>query len=215
MMIKMNIQKLSQTYEIHITVRCKTEDIDKFKSDCVAIGVKPIVLDLQSNSGASVMQDVMTSSKYIGESPLIALSVVEQNLYSLGYEILRKKLETTPYNLAVPTVLNGDKVGPDCYFESHLQIETTPDRLLELQSICQTNDVHLSRNIFKEMGMNIIIMATLRKYDGWIEQFSHEVDKFYIALLKSGFYAKKIEVEYAIYDSNVHHDKEWVESIIG
>lgn len=214
-MIKLNTQILSQTYEIHITIRCKTEDIDKFKSDCVAIGVKPIVLDLQSNGGASVMQDVMTSSKYVGETPLIALSVVEQKLYSFGYEILRKKLETTPYNLAVPTVSNELKVGMDCYFESHLQIETTPDRLLELRRICQTNDVHLSRNIFKEIGANIIIMATLRKYDGWIEQFSREVEKFYVALLKSGFYAKKIEVEYAIYDSNVHHDREWVEAITG
>lgn len=210
-----NTPDLAKTYETHITVECPTWAIPQFKKDCEAIGVKPIVLDLQSNAGESVMQDVMTSSKYVGDEPMVYLANIEQKLALFGYNVLRRKLETTPWHPSVPTEANGRKVPRDCYFEAHLQIETVPERLPELRKICLSKGIHLSRNVFKNNEFTVIVMATLRKYRRTIEWFTLAVAEFDIALKEADFWPKKIETEYAVYDSNVHHDKKWVEALIG
>lgn len=206
---------LAQTYETHITVECPTWAIPQFKKDCEAIGVKPIVLDLQNNAGGSVMQDVMTSSKYVGYKPMVYMDSIEQKLTIRGYNVLRSKLETTPWHPAAPTESNGRKVPKDCYFEAHLQVETVPERLPELREICLGYGVHLSRNVFKNNAFTVVVMATLRKHEQTVEGFTLDVTTFDSALKDAGFYPKKIETEYAIYDSNVHHDKKWVDVLIG
>ena len=209
-----NAEILAQTYETHITVECPTWRIPQFREDCESIGVKPIVLDLQNNAGESVMQDIMTSSKYVGPNPMDYMASIEQKLVNLGYSALRSKLETTPWHPAAPTEANGRKIPKDCYFEAHLQIETVPERLPELREICMKQGAHLSRNVFKNNEFMVIVMATLRKYDQTTKQFVNDVTAFDLALNQSDFWPKKIETEYAIYDSNVHHDKKWVDAII-
>lgn len=46
-------------FEIHITV--STQDRAKFRTDCMSIGIKPIVIDTGESN------QVMTSSKHVGD----------------------------------------------------------------------------------------------------------------------------------------------------
>ena len=42
-------------------------------------------------------------------------------------------------------------------------------------------------------------------------KFKYEVD-FIKSKLSDHFNLEKVEIEYAVYDTNVHHDSKWIES---
>jgi hypothetical protein len=42
------------------------------------------------------------------------------------------------------------------------------------------------------------------------EDFEHDVDAIKWSLEKCDFYFEKVEVEYALYDTNVNHDSKWI-----
>jgi len=203
------MNELANTYEVHITV--KTNLIPSFRQHCQELGIKAIVLDLQNHQGAGVMQDVMTSSKYAGPSPHLYAEGLKMNLADLGYEILRVKIETTPWHPLVPTRANGYEMADYRYFESHVRICTTPTELDKLRNYCMASNAHLSRNILKNnLAGEVAIMATLRVHQGCFEEFQALVTDFVEGLERNLYTVDKLEVEFAIYDSNTSHDADWL-----
>ncbi len=87
-------------FEIHVTL-AQTDNIEKFKTDCIAIGVKPIILDLYTSDGG-VIKDVMTSSKVVGNSLDAAIETrrISASFKAYGYTVLREKIETAPWHPA-------------------------------------------------------------------------------------------------------------------
>ena len=72
--------------------------------------------------------------------------------------------------------------------------------------------VKLSQNFFKKSkdGSKFINMLTYRCNMIGSTSFKLQVEGLKQLLLDEGFEFEKVEVEYAIYDTNVSHDAKWI-----
>lgn len=204
-------------YEIHVTVSAEDGiDIKKYKQDCAEIGVKPIVLALQGKDGGKVMDDVMTSSTIYGNNgeAFEEMKRIAINLKLLGYNVIREKIEASYWHPKAPFMADGDTTMPEgCYFECHLNIACTKDRLQVLRNIAEVSDAHLSRNAFKIFNDGTFtIMMTYRSYYQMYEQFEHHVNMIKGQLVAQSFEVEKEIVEFAVYDTKIDHDKKWLEN---
>lgn len=217
-------------YEIHVTVDTEsfvyTGGLEDFKSDCNEIGVKPIVLDLEMKEGT--LKDVMTSSKHFGDNRTAyeEANRIANKLTSFGYKVVRNKIETVPWHPAAPTFSNGEPIPNGCYFESHIGVVITPEQKQDLQKFVEElnngctkagrielgGTCKLSQNFFKKSkdGSKFVNMLTYRDNMTCREDFEHDVDAIKWSLEKCDFYFEKVEVEYALYDTNVNHDSKWI-----
>ncbi len=218
--------KFPLPYEIHITVE-RPDNIDLFKHVCNKIGVKPIIIELEKD-GDTVMSDVMTSSVHFGdnqsavqEAQRIFIELTNPHEYFVNendtstdwksFKVLRTKIETVPWHPAAPSMKNDLKMEKSNYFESHLRIVTTIERRPILDEIADQYNAHLSRNFFKKLNdSEYIIMMTLRRYDVVSEVFQAKVNALKEVLESYSFEVDKVEIEFAIYDSNDTHDKVWI-----
>jgi len=214
-------------FEIHITVKSDFISMrrftnEEFINDCKEIGVKPIVLDLELKEGT--LKDVMTSSKHFGDnrSAYEEANRIEYELEGYGYKVLRKKIETVPWHPAAP-VLSKGVIPNGCYFESHIGVTITPDEKKRLSylvnnTLCNFDEVELSgtcklsQNFFKKSkdGSKYVNMLTYRSNKCGSTTFKLEVETIKQILISSGFEFEKVEVEYALYDTNVNHDAKWI-----
>lgn len=221
-------------YEIHITVDTsdmrdtilfdrKPFDIEQFKVACNEIGVKPIVIDLEINE----LKDVMTSSKFFGDNRTAyeESERISNELFEFGFEVVRKKIETVPWHPGAPVISTGKEIPNDCYFESHIGVIITKDEkemLNEFVNSTLTNGdiielsgtAKLSKNFFKKADENgnFVNMLTYRSNMCGSSKFKLEVEGIKHLLNEEGFNFEKLEVEYAIYDTNVSHDNKWITS---
>jgi NTP pyrophosphatase (non-canonical NTP hydrolase) len=218
-------------FEIHITVDgiemrdpimydTRKFDIDLFKSSCIEIGVKPIVIDLEIN-GKSDMQQVMTSSKYFGDNrgAYEESKRIELILKDFGFETLRSKIESVPWHPGAPVISNGKEIPNDCYFESHIGVvisESQKENLsIFVNSLKSKLDLsgtaRLSRNFFKKSkDGRFINMLTYRSNICGSIKFKLEVEGIKHMLEENCFDYEKVEVEYAVYDTNVNEDAQWI-----
>lgn len=218
--------KFPLPFEIHITVDVsKVYQLDEiaidkmitsFKNVCQELNVKPIILDLENN-GSTIMNDVMTSSVHFGDnnSAQRAAHELAYNLKSDGYKVSRIKIETVPWHPAAPSIYDTNWIMPEnSYFESHLRIVTSIERKPVLVKIAKELGAHLSRNFFKRINPDeYIIMMTIREDGESKESFQMIVDKAKTVLECEDFVVDKIEVEFAVFDSNVQHDQKWLEKL--
>ena len=216
-------------YEIHVTVDTASEgfyNIEDFRLDCGEVGVKPIVLDLEMKEGT--LKDVMTSSKHFGDNRTAyeEANRIANKLTSFGYRVVRNKIETVPWHPAAPTFKTGEPIPNGCYFESHIGVVISPDEKEALQDFVQgLNDrcteagrieiggtCKLSQNFFKKSkdGSKFVNMLTYRDNMTCRKDFEHGVEAIKWSLDKCGFEFEKVEVEYALYDTNVNHDSKWI-----
>lgn len=211
-------------YEIHISIK-RPDNIENFKEVCEKIRVKAIVIDLEKD-GDLVMQDVMTSSVHFGdnrsayeEANRIKYELTHLNEYYVdlneskikwtSYTILRTKIETVPWHPAAPNY--GELMPKDCYLESHLRVVAKKEDRELIEKIAKEHNAHLSRNFFKKLTNDqFIIMVTLRSYTDYVENFHLKVDKLKENLVNLNFTVDKIEVEFAIYDTKISHDYNWI-----
>lgn len=200
-------------YEIHVTI--KEADQDKFMDACKLLSVKPIILALQTNN--TIIKDVMTSSVFMGNNRTVyeEMKRISDGLSSVGFNVLREKIETVPWHTAAPNrKFNNDVMPKDCYFECHLGIKLMEDddiKRSELEKLCKGLNCHLSKNFFKKSkDGSYIIMATYRKYDGYSEDFINDVEKIKLKLESENFNVDKLITEFSIYDTKVSHDLEWL-----
>ena len=204
-------------YEIHITVNAEDGiDIQKYKEDCAEIGVKPIVLALQDQSCTKVMDDVMTSSKIVGNNgeAFSEMMRISNALSDKGYKVIRNKIEASYWHPKAPFKKAGDTVMPEgCYFECHFNVECTSDKLTELSSIAKANQCHLSQNAFKmKNDGTFTIMMTYRSYTQMFEDFNEHLDAIKYVLNAYSFPIEKEIVEFSIYDTRITHDAKWLEA---
>ncbi len=204
-------------YEIHITLNAEEGiDIDQYKRDCHEIGVKPIVLALQDQKGTKVMDDVMTSSKLFGNNgeAFDEMKRISIGLSTKGYNVIREKIEASYWHQKAPFKEDGDTTMPDgCYFECHLNVACSEDRMEQLSNIATDNNCHLSSNAFKKFDDGTFtIMMTYRSYDEMYEDFEVKLSAIKNQLLYGGFKLEKEIVEFSIYDTKLTHDSKWLES---
>lgn len=197
-------------YEIHVTVR--TNEVQRFIDECGALGVKPIVLDLQLKDGSGAIQDVMTSSKLTGDDAGAwnRMKDIAWYLSAKGFEVVRQKIETVPWHTKAAV---HDKDSKEGYFEAHIPVVVNPRYADDLARVAEVAELHLSRNPFKTYhDGRYVQMVTLRK-NMRVEDFERRLKVILNFIDQAGFFvSKKPEVEYALYDSNVQHDAAWINS---
>lgn len=198
--------------------------IDEFKRTCGKIGVKPIVIDLEINDG-SIIKDIMTSSKHFGDnrSAYEESERICSELKKYGYKVLRNKIESAPWHPAAPVISTGKEIPNGCYFESHIGVVIKPEEKERLNEFVKytLTDGHLvelsgtsklSQNFFKRSkdGEAFINMLTYRSNMCGSPKFKLEVEAIKHLLKEEGFEFEKVEIEYAVYDTNVTHDSKWI-----
>lgn len=196
-------------FELHVTVR--TSNVEEFKCACIDVGVKPLLIQMQSSGGANVLTDLMTSSVVVGSDndAFIELKRISSCLSIRGFTPTRLKIEAAPWHASTPSNDNGLRLKAGQYFESHLAVECPSGHRNRLAAVGAMASLHVSRNAFKRVGETEIVMATLRKSEGTIEMFKSDLSKARRAVEANGFVVGKEIVEFAIYDSNVNHDASW------
>jgi NTP pyrophosphatase (non-canonical NTP hydrolase) len=219
-----NFNETKIPFEIHVTVSANNMkeklgrevsfSVDYFKEICQEIGVKPIVLDLE-NSGESVMQDVMTSSKVVGDnsSAIAECKRISKELKEAGFEVIREKIETVPFHPYAPQK-EGEEMPGGCYFEAHIGCIISPEQKDTLQDVANMYGAHLSRNFFKKLDEGKFInMITLRSYDYIYSDFESEVTGLKGDLKTFDIEYEKVITEFAIYDTKVSHDFLWTKAV--
>jgi NTP pyrophosphatase (non-canonical NTP hydrolase) len=221
-------------FEIHVTVdldnsythkHIHDENLDGFKDDCKNIGVKPIVIDLEINDG-SIIKDVMTSSKHFGDNRTAyeESERIVNELKSKGYHVVRNKIESVPWHPSAPVISTGKEIPNGCYFESHIGIVIKPEEKRALNYLVEklnedkeemfylSGTIKLSQNFFKKSkdGSKFVNMLTYRSNMCGSPKFKLEVESIKHILDERGFDYEKVEVEYAVYDTNVTHDSKWI-----
>jgi NTP pyrophosphatase (non-canonical NTP hydrolase) len=208
-------------------------DLHTFKSVCDGIGVKPIVIDLEINDG-SIIKDIMTSSKHFGDnrSAYEESKRICDDLKRHGYKVLRNKIESVPWHPGAPVISTGKEIPNGCYFESHIGVTIYPGQKDELNEFVKniedkyalnfsgvgdpltslSGTAKLSQNFFKKSkdGSKFVNMLTYRSNKCGSPKFKLEVEGIKHLLQEEGFEFEKVEVEYAVYDTNVTHDAKWI-----
>lgn len=204
--------KFPLPFEIHVTVK-HVDSIELFAERCRLIGVKPIVLELESNTGSVVMPDSMTSSVFLGDNSgaLQEVERISAALKYFGYTVIREKIETVPWHPAAPSKKFGGEMPKGCYFESHLGVVISQEEKELLGSLAAQIGCHLSKNFMKKLDNGRFVnMLTLRSHSGVYEDFKGLVETAKKALNDNNFYFEKEIVEFSIYDTKVSHDKSWL-----
>lgn len=195
-------------YEIHITVPVdpeKPEQLEKFKSVCADLGVKAIIID------ANPLTDVMTSFKMQTDDQNAVFTEMTRQMLVLGafgFRAIRTKVETDLNHPYAKTPL------PNQYFESHLQVWVQDDQLEDLKDLAHGLDFYVSRNAFKApVDGRHIRMITVRQYHTTPERFTTRITALRKVLPGQGYdFAKDMEIEFALFDSNSSHDHAWIQS---
>lgn len=197
-------------FELHVTVNHGEADLDKFKNVCRNLEVKPIVLELVKEDGTKIIDEVMTSSRFLGDNILVQeeLNRISEALQQEGFLITRRKIETAPWHPAAPS--NGlGKMKEGNYFEAHVDVKVKEGEETALSNITTKYHALVSHNLRKNHDNFKVYILTLRAYQGYFEPFKEKVDALYQELLDNGWETERPNVEYSFYDSKVDHDSKW------
>lgn len=193
-------------YEIHVTVA--PAPVSDFRLACFAIGVKPVLLELQRDQKDS-LTDMMTSSVVNDPDFEIALAIakgIEGDLRAFGFKPIRVKIETVPWHPAARSLSNDNQ-----YFESHFAIVFPTDQGA-VDSLVSNFNLHLSRNVFKKnVDQSYIQMVTYRTR-GLVDDFLAVCDDIVSFMNDHGIKHEKVIKEFAIFDTKVDHDNAWTNS---
>lgn len=201
-------------YEVHITVLLSHEsELARFQHVCTSCGVKPIIIDLYAHT-RKTQRDVMTSSQfYVTEEEVFGYAYcLYRALTTLGFAVCRIKIESDPFHPTAPQTLR-DSMPTNCYFESHIPVQVFTGRESELSNIMSRTDARISRNPFKSGDGYAVSMVTLRDYVSPFCVFQGKLTETLSLIHDHQFNLiidKKLEVEFAVYDSNWQHDHAWI-----
>lgn len=185
-------------YEIHITIS-NCDNVEEFKSFCYNIGLTPIIIETQNKD--NFLYQVMTSSKHSGSHYLYTLKYLVSNLET-KYKVIRQKVELQPEQI---------KNENHIYYESHLRLKLPIDfNYHNLYELCNSNNFHLSKNLFKKTDEFIWQMITYRNYKIELNDFHYIINNMCKQLENLKIIYDKVEIEECVYDSNEKIDKEWL-----
>lgn len=134
---------------------------------------------------------------------------IASGLKSSGLEVVREKIETTPWHPLSPKT-SLDQMEPGTYFECHFTLPDLPTmhglKPLEwggIPFLLSTTESKRQKNL---------VFATMRHYIATAGTFVEGVNNIHATLTAQLGEIKLPTVEFALYDSNPTHDKAWVDA---
>lgn len=200
-------------FEVHITVKCDTNDeMNFFLECCNKNNVKPIIIQLSNGENA---QQVMTSSFITGlykDEILYKTKALVNKLFAntvLQNKIVRVKIESLARNNGVPVLDNDEE---DKYFEFHYKIVIkSDDEYNFIKKFVKDYDARISSNAFKHNQENNVkhYFITKRVHSSGQEYAMKQHFLLNEALSNNGFTPLKSEAEFVVFDSNYNLDNGW------
>lgn len=200
-------------YEVHVSITPPSVDSKSYESlrhnfstTCAILGVKATILTLYGPN--STWEDWMTSSTFVGTNAEVDayMEAVGLDLQRCGFNVIRKKVETVPWHPAA-------KARTGCYFEKHWEVLINPD---ELVALCEFADDYIgavSRNTRKPpVDGKIIASVTIRNPYFGPDEFKVDCDQVEKNMRERGFDIVDSIAEYAVYDSDVSVDRNWLKA---
>lgn len=197
-----------ELYQIHITVKMGPGDYFRFDRICKELGIKALFIENVAYSGKSYL-DTFTSSVFKGtrEAALQEMFRLAEKLETTwNFEVVRRKLETPPWNASQ----NKENVLYGQYWECHFEIpikDISMQKEHELKKLAEKLGLHVSYNVER----NDVIMLTNRKKETFQDAFFKENMDLLVKLGEHGYVTNKHITEYAEYDDNEAHDNLWLE----
>lgn len=207
------------SFEVHITVKSDQH----IEHALHAVEALRLVSATQGDNAFKVLLvegdvgnglDLMTSSVHKADNLIEAIHFLDHNvappIKAAGFDIIRRKIEISPAlqsdsDWALP--LYADTT----YFERHVGIYTSVDRpsdMLKLREVAIDHNCFISRNVLKDNGRTRVMMLTARcKHDTDVAEITAEASE---QLHTLGFDIVDNYIEFAAYDSNIHHDDHWM-----
>jgi hypothetical protein len=220
-------------YEGHITVTHADDTMPfeeqkaKFISLCETLGVKAILIELQSGAPKNGNFQFQTSQWYNRPFSDVRKLMTETSKQFMSNHWIaeRQKIEATPClrigSENCPIEDEDVKNFPlTNYFEFHAKISVpcTQDQVetdqmnLMIKELCAKHQAHLSRNAFKKFDKNEHRFLTLRLYGIGQKKAFARFDALLDALKDQMIEVVGTQREYAVWDTNVNHDAGWIDS---
>lgn len=192
-----------EEYEIHITVDIKTKYLQKFKDAAQRLSLKTTTVELQPNPQNKILthstQVMVTAWVVGGDETQRVVSEITNALVREGWRVVRTKIETALSN-----------PHSTLYFEAHVKILTTPERVKDVQNIASLFGAHMSRNphsIDTASGEWKQYLTLRVPGQTSVETFVTKVRALTDIVEFSHFEILKIEVERVVVDTALDFDK--------
>lgn len=196
-------------HELHVTVAADSSDPKLFKQACIDLGVKAHIIHNELPNGDN-FDDYLTGSEFNGRSSqaFSELGRIASGLRSSGLEVVREKVETTPWHPEAPKT-SLDRLKDGNYFECHFTLPDLPT--IHGFRALQWGDVPFLISTTDNKRQNNLLFATMRHYISTAGEFCKNVDEIYHTLSQQ-IVIDQPTVEFSLYDSNPDHDKTWVDA---
>ena len=208
--------KFTGEFETHITVSLAhdRDEIDRLQQWCIDRDLKFLYILLDRGENRSQPMLTRRGRGNFADQLKIARNL-SQILVAEGFDVVRIKIEATPWNHGVPSSdIEALAHHSTRYFEHHvkLSIASTTD-LLPLTELTHRHSAHLSRN------------ALPMRHDGCQERFvtqrcmnvgrieaEQRLQILVVAIESLGYQPIDIISEFVVYDSNLALDRGWIQS---
>lgn len=210
-------------YEGHITLSHSNlqmpfeEQKTKFMDLCSKLGVKAILIELQSGIPENGNFQFQTSQWF--NRPFCearkSMTEISKEFMSNGWIVQRQKIEATPClrtgSINCPIEDTDVKNYPlTNYFEFHAKISMTDENEPIIKQLCNEHQTHLSRNAFKKFEQYDHRFLTMRLYGIGQKNAFANFDSLLSDLKKMNIEVVNTQREYAVWDTNVRLDAGWI-----
>lgn len=209
-----NMRNYAGDFEVHLTVAAENAaGLVAFREWCVEREMKCVQIVLARGKyaeqpmatwrrAATVLPDVVDAShKFAAE------------LDRQGFQVVRVKVEATPFNEEVPAQdIEAAEHAPQNYFEHHIKLlRAIHAEKATLTDVCEQHAAHLSRNALREPAEGKEErFVTQRAYGTGRETSQEQLDVLLARLDELGEQILECESEYCVYDSNLQLDAGWL-----
>lgn len=192
-------------FETHLTT--PNSQFSEVVGFAEANGLKPLMLDLQTRGGDSIIYDTMVTKRFSAPGYFEALretAAIRRSMRAAGFKVSRVKIE------AAPGYLTFAPRNQTKYYEAHIKVIFPKDRHEAVREAATRFQGHLSRNALVSTQTTFTKFITLRGDVLAFPLFNKRVFQLVSALEKLGMIPASVEAELVLFDNARNHDNAWV-----
>jgi hypothetical protein len=198
-------------FETHVTVHCDGTELDRLAAWSGADGLKLTHIVLGRGRVRSQPMLTVTGSGTLADRRGAA-SALAGRLAEAGFDVVRTKIEATPWTRGVPADDTAALVlGPGFYFEHHIKLLLEPDADREALAASVTpHGAHLSWNARRVGGSGSHQRFVTQRCHGVGAATAHGKLDALCAMLRSRYQVVSVHREFVVFDSDATLDDGWI-----
>lgn len=210
--------EISGLFEIHLTVDVEDRPpqllesfFQNFAQACDQVKCKTESLLLDQGIYPNQIMTVSWQKGKTSEA-VHQMQTIRSFLSAKGFKIIREKIEAESSNKGLPQTDEEAKGYPESnYFEFHLSVVPTKTTKAPLEDVCKLFNGYLASELFKDNKKDKTRYITMRYYGIGVNTAEANLNRALAILKENAFRIRgKVEMEYAILDTNLQIDNGWV-----